>query len=478
MKFIPKTRAIFEYILLAIIILGAFVVRLYKIDSPIADWHSWRQADTASVSRLYAERGIDLLHPQYHDISSVPTGYNNPRGWRFVEFPLYNAIHAIVYNSYPSWSLERWGRIISVIFSLVSVLMMYLVGRRFLGPSGGLLSAAFFAFLPFNIYFSRVILPEPFALSTALISLWFFVLWIDNNRFWQLFFSSLFFTLALLLKPYTIFLGIPMVYLVWEKFRFRTFFYPRLWIFISLALMPLFVWRAFMNNFLEGIPHWLWAFNGDEIRFKPAWWWWIFDQRIGQLMLGGFALVPFALGFLYRSKIFPFFVQSVFAGQFLYFSLIATANVRHDYYQTFAVPSVAFLLAGGTLFLWNIKVGEILVRRLLVLAVVCAGLVFSFYQVREFYKINHPEIITAGSAADRILPKDALVIAPYNGDTAFLYQTKRQGWPHVTLPMGEMIERLGAQYYVSVNFDLQTKEVMEQYKVLEKTDQYVIVKLK
>ncbi len=38
-------------ILAAIIILG-LALRLYKIDNPIADWHSWRQADTTSGAVL------------------------------------------------------------------------------------------------------------------------------------------------------------------------------------------------------------------------------------------------------------------------------------------------------------------------------------------------------------------------------------------------------------------------------------------
>jgi len=47
-----------EYILISIILFFAFVTRLYKVNSPIADWHSWRQADTASVTKIYVEEGI------------------------------------------------------------------------------------------------------------------------------------------------------------------------------------------------------------------------------------------------------------------------------------------------------------------------------------------------------------------------------------------------------------------------------------
>lgn len=468
-----------EYLLLLIIILGAFLVRLYKINNPIADWHSWRQADTASVARFFVKDGIDLLHPRYHDISSVATGFNNPQGFRYVEFPVYNALHALLYETFPRISFDQWGRLTSVFISLVSIVFVYLIGSRFLSRAGGLLAAGFFAFLPFNIYFSRVILPEPFAVLTALSALWFFILWIDKDRGWQLSLSTVLFALALLVKPHTAFFGIPMLYLAFAKFGFLGMAINfKLWMFFSVSLIPLFLWRGFMNQHLEGIPFWVWAFNGDEIRFKPSWWWWIFEERIGRLILGTFVLIPFIFGFLSRAKDYPWFFHSMFLGQVLYFSVIATANVRHDYYQTLSIPAVALVAAAGTTLLWNIKIGDLLVRRLLVVGSIILGLAFSFYQTREFYKVNHPEILLAGSAADRLIPHAAKVIAPYNGDTAFLYQTKRIGWPHPTLPIGEMVKRLGAEYYVSVNFDEQTKQVMQEYQVIEKTEDYVIVKLK
>lgn len=468
-----------EYLILIVIVFGALAVRLYKINSPIADWHSWRQADTASVARLFVEDGVDLLHPRYHDISSVASGFNNPEGWRYVEFPIYNALHALFYENFPQLSFDAWGRLTSVLASLGSLIFIFLVGSRFLGRWGGMLSAFFFAFLPFNIYFSRVVLPEPMAVLFTVASIWFFVLWIDKERLWQLLVSAILFSLALLVKPYTAFYAIPLLYLAFEKFGtwgLVTNF--RLWIFTSLSLIPLLVWRGYMNQYLEGIPFWLWTFNGDLIRFKPSWWWWIFEERIGRLILGTWGVFLFVLGFLQKSKNYPWFFHFMFLGQFLYFATIATANVRHDYYQTLSIPTVCFVLAGGIVFLLNIKSGDIALRRFAVLGVIFLAFVFSFYQIKEFYKINHPEIIIAGNAADRLLPKGAKVIAPYTGDTAFLYQTRRIGWPHATLPIDQMVKRLRAEYYVSVNLDEQTKMVMEQYEVIEQTQEYVIVKLR
>ena len=89
-----------EYYFVSIILILAFFVRLYKINNPVADWHSFRQADTASVSRIYVEEGINLLFPKYHDLSSTQSRIFNPEGYRFVEFPVFNALHAILASNF------------------------------------------------------------------------------------------------------------------------------------------------------------------------------------------------------------------------------------------------------------------------------------------------------------------------------------------------------------------------------------------
>src|SRR3989344_3101326 len=104
----------FEYIILSIILLLALISRLYKINSPIADWHSFRQADTVSVSRIYSEEGVNLLYPRYYDVSTTQSGLFNPKGYRFVEFPIYNFISVILGRIFPMLSLEVWGRLVSI----------------------------------------------------------------------------------------------------------------------------------------------------------------------------------------------------------------------------------------------------------------------------------------------------------------------------------------------------------------------------
>ena len=46
-------KQIKNYLLLLVIVILGFAVRLYRIDFPLADWHSWRQVDTAGVTREF-----------------------------------------------------------------------------------------------------------------------------------------------------------------------------------------------------------------------------------------------------------------------------------------------------------------------------------------------------------------------------------------------------------------------------------------
>jgi len=202
----------------AVIVLIALLLRLYKFSSPIADWHSWRQADTSAVSKIYVEEGINPLYPRYYDISTTQTRLFNPEGLRFVEFPIYNTIVAFFKLNVGYFSIEQWGRLISILSSITTLAFIYLIGRKYLGRMGAYLSSFLFAILPFNIYFSRVILPEPLATMFVVSSIWFFILYIHNEHRKHLIISSILFSLALLVKPFTVFYGLALVYLVLDKY--------------------------------------------------------------------------------------------------------------------------------------------------------------------------------------------------------------------------------------------------------------------
>jgi len=457
-----------KLILLLLISVG-FWVRLYKIDNPVADWHSWRQADTASVTRNYVKQGIDLFHPRYDDFSDVSgKGLFNPDGYRFVEFPIYNLIHYFFFKIFGYFSLEIWGRLVTIISSLFSALLLYLIVKKRANSNLGLLTVFFFLFIPYNIYYSRVILPDPLMVTFFLSALYF----VDINFILVLIFS----VLAVLVKPVAIFFLLP---LFWKlKISKKSF------ILLTTCLGIFGLWRLWSFQFPQGVPASGWLLNGNHIRFRPAFFGWIFHQRLGELILGIWGLPLLIIGFLntLTSKYNYFFLWGI--ASIVYLFTFATGNVQHDYYQIAIIPSLAIFLALGFNHLWKFQNNLFYTWGSRLACIFCTVIMiyFGWYDVRgngikTYYHVNHWEIVHAGQAVDRLIPKDAIVAAPYGGDTAFLYQTNRKGFPVMAMPIKDLHDRFNVTYFVSTNFDAETNQIMDKYTVIEKQPEFVIVKL-
>lgn len=444
----------YKIIFLTILILG-FAVRLYKITSPIADWHSWRQADTSSVTRNFVKYGIDVLHPRFDDFSDTSgKGLFNPNGYRFVEFPIFNLIHYTLFSTFGLLTLETWGRLTSVLTTLTSSVLIYFILNRKVSQTAGLLGMGFFLFLPYNIFFTRIILPESLMVTLSLAALVLF----DYKK---IYLSAIFASLAVLVKPVALFLLIPIF---WQWWRDKS---KGFWAWNAILFIPFLLWRIWEARYPMGVPANIWLLNGNGIRFKGAFFQWIFGERIGHLILGSWGIFPMLEGLINLNIYWVTWV----IGALLYLFTFATGNIQHDYYQITIIPIISILLALG------VSRANTFYKKILMLVCVLFMFAFSWYEIRGRYQINHYEIVNAGHAVDRLTPKDAVILAPYNGDTAFLYQTNRRGFPFVYFPVKDFIDNYGVTYYVSVNYDALTREVMNKYTVIEQNPDFVIVKL-
>jgi hypothetical protein len=467
-KFIAK------YFIALLIGIGllACVVRLYHLTYPVADWHSWRQSDTAAVARNFLRFGIDPLHPRYDDLSNIQSGKDNPQGWRMVEFPIYQVIGAAAKLSFPKIPLEVLLRLVTIAAVVGTTILLGLLVARFVDPFTGVLTSLLYAILPYSVYYGRTILPDPSMVFWAVFSLW---LVSRGKSTWWTVLAAIAGALALLSKPMAVFLLLPIGWLVLRKYGWSKRLIGELMLYGVISIIPLLLWRKWILQFPEGIPVSTWLLNGNGIRFKGAWFHWLFAVRLGDLILGFWGLILFGIGLVVSpSKKEGWFFRWWILGTLLYLIIFATGNVQHDYYQILIIPVVCIYAAKGLASLLRNNLAGIIVAFLSVIAM----LGFSWFTIRTYYWINRPEIVEAGKVADSILPKDAKVIAPYNGDTTFLYQTQRQGWP-----LGFDIDKkiaMGATAYVTVSptdADLETRDLSEKYTVLVRNDKFAIIDL-
>jgi hypothetical protein len=354
----------------------------------------------------------------------------------------------------------------------------YLMTRR-VSYLSGMITSFLYAILPYSIFYGRVVLPDPFMVFLSIGSIVFLDVFTEKKSYGWFILSILLGMCGLLVKPVAAFLLLPIPYmLLMQK---KPFLQKCLECIVwgGVVIAPLLWWRQWILQFPEGIPASDWLFNKNNIRFKGAWFQWLFADRIGRLILGYWGLIPFGIGMIIKpEKREGILSWLLMIGSLAYLAIIAGGNVQHDYYQILLLPVITMFAGKGMAYLftntslqrvsaWGVGIVSILFT--------CA---FSWYTLRSYYWINRPEIIEAGRKADALIPADAKVIASYNGDTTFLYQTNRSGWP-----LGFDIEKkieMGATHYVTVSptdNDLETKDLSERYTVLVKNDTFAIIDL-
>lgn len=509
---LAKLQAFRWWFWVVAIVVLTIILRTYRITSPLADWHAWRQVDTASVTREYVRHGIDLWHPRYHDVSNIPSGLDNLEGWRMVEFPVLNALTALILRANPEWPLVPVSRAISILSFVGCLVLWGDVVRRWYGERVAGLTILLMAVLPYSLYFTRIVLPEPFLLLWVAAATWFYLHWVESQeqstglvslRSLWLIATMVSFAVALLVKPMAVF-WLPVIGITWVR-RSR-------WVWselvvsgaaLAVSVIPVWWWREWIQQFPSGIPASDWLFNGNGIRLKPAWWRWLFGDRFGRMWFGHWGASILAIGLVaalptesirWKRSWWQRWLQLVswkrawlaqeglvwasFIGVISFLVVFATGNVQHDYYQIPLIPLVCLIWARGAV--WLVRRTQIWWQAWAMagaLATVLGlGTAFAWYDLKGNFNVNNPAIELAGAAVQRHVPEDSLVIAPYNGDTTLLFATARWGWP-----IGFSIDEkraLGAEFYITTAKDDEANELQRLYPTVEETAEYLLLDLR
>jgi len=477
-----------DFILLFFVVVLAVAMRLYQINTPLADFHSWRQADTAAVARNFVRSGFDLMHPKYDDLTSIQSGIDNPQGYRFVEFPIYNAIFAGLYNLSPTIPIEVYGRLTTIFFSLIVIVCLYYLALKELGRVAAISSSFIYAVFPFFVFFSRVVLPETTALGFTFISITLLYMFVNAKkeplRWILFFFSALSFAAALLVKPTVIFYGIVLLYLFLSRYKLDTIKRLDMYLFFALSIVPLFLWRNYILSFPEGIPASDWlitSVNTSEglksIFFRPAFFRWIFFERINNIILGGFVTFFLVLGLVAKNK--SRFLMFLTGSALTYVFVFQGGNVQHEYYQTLILPVLAMAAGGGVELLLSKKFQSItnrLTSIVVVFVVLVISFLFSYNHVKGYY--GYPEDLSQIARLIQTFTKpDDLIITDTTGDTTLLYLADRRGAPAQYKELPEM-KNIGYSYLISFEKEKTTKLKEEGiYPIIFENDKLAIFHL-
>jgi 4-amino-4-deoxy-L-arabinose transferase-like glycosyltransferase len=413
------------------IVIGALVVRLIGIDQPFIDPWSWRQSDVAAIARNYYENGFDLARPQID-------WAGNERGFVGTEFPILPFLAALFYKSA---GVQEWiGRIQGVFLFVLALPFFFGLVRKIFGNAVALWASFFYAFAPLSIVASRAFIPDVPSLSLAIVGLYFFLRWTEEERLGWMIWSAVLVSLALLIKLPTAIIGAPLLYLAWRRDalpRVRdaqkrvppTMILERweLWGFAAVTLIPSAIWYWHAHRIAEQFyPHHF--FGAGGFRIMPFGWYWdilrltVFSSVtlvLSTLAIIGAVVAPRGN----RGRLFHWWLAAMAA-----FIVVVGYGNRHQWYQLPLVP-IASVFAGcacqwfATRFQFS--------RKLLALGAVLLIASFaasSFYCARPLVRPAAASLRDLGIELNEATTANALIIAATEGDPTVFYYAHRKGW--------------------------------------------------
>ncbi|MBI1863083.1 glycosyltransferase family 39 protein [Candidatus Microgenomates bacterium] len=481
-----KHNVLLNILLLGVIVLSAIILRWQNITAPLADFHSWRQADTAAVARNYVRDGIDLFHPKYDDLSNIQSGTDNPQGLRMVEFPLYNAVIAM-FAHIPGLSVEVAGRIVTILSSVVVIVVIYLLCLEESGIITAVAAGLLYAIFPFFVYFSRVVLPESSALACTFLGVFFLYL----NKYPQrkgiriLFYilAAFLFACGILIKPTVIFYALVFGWLFIRQYEWDLLKKWPVYLFFILAFIPFILWRRYILQFPEAIPVSDWLLTSvnttggmQPIFLKPSFFRWIFYERINNIIFGGYMTVFFVLGILRKPK--SIFLMSIVASAITFIFVFEGGNVQHEYYQTIIFPGLAVAVGLGVSFIAENYVAFLnpFATGFAILLLTAFSYFISYYHVKGYYGYS-ADLVNIASIIKTVTQPGDKIVTDSVGDTTLLYLSDRRGSPAPYKDMEEF-KKDGYKYFITMNGDvIKAKKIEHKYPLKFENSKFAIFEL-
>jgi hypothetical protein len=453
------------------------ILHLYGINHPTLDHHSHRQSDTFDIARNFSEEGSSIFKPQVgwrNEFSGVAGG----------EFPILNFIISLgldlreqfltggkgiefdtgIKKSYPIKKIitpgnYRWiGRGTILLFSIIGLFSFFLIvkkleSERIANYSLFALSCAMGWF-----YFSRSVQPDVPSVSLALLGLYLFMLYQDDNPFLKrrgyLLASGLTFCIAGLMKPPAMLLLFPGVYIAVNKERAKAFFNLDYVWFAILILIPNFMWLSHAEYLSEHYGLTGFFFLGRSVseaasQIFTVEFMFAFIKRMAQEYTS-WALSPFLVYGLYKikeSKHRLFYISWTVG--FIAYAFKAGEHIQvHDYYAIPIAPLLAIVCGFGL----NSAIEQKPKLKFMLIPIV---LIIPIH-LSQVYKFGDPYLLDKEKRLHGVVPYSAKVAVNCGLWPVHLHAIHRRGWAlrngfSLNESKVQKMKSLGLEYIILMN---------------------------
>jgi 4-amino-4-deoxy-L-arabinose transferase-like glycosyltransferase len=411
-----------ESVLLAAILVLALAVRLVKIAQPYVDEWSFKQGTIAMIAENFYRNGFNIFYPQIN-------WAGNAAGYVGTEFPIVPFLASALYVPF---GVHEWvGRSVSVAFSLLALPFFYFLVKKIANARSALFAAVIYALAPLSIFASRSFMSDMTSLGFSIAALYLFSEWLDRSYDRRLLFAAGAATaLAILVKAPAAIIGLPLLYMAWERYRWKFIRDPQMWLFASLSIVFPTAWYSHAYYITMAYPpH---QFMGsDGLRVEDL----HFYKSVGRRLIGS-SLTPVVTVGMLAGLFLP---PATKYGRMFYWWLVAIClfimgagfGNRHPWYQLPVVPVAAAFAGQACDFvlrrirgLTQSNSAELLSGVALVLVL----FMVSYTYVRPLYDPWANPLREAGRELDRIASANALAVFVVEGDSSGIYYGKRKGW--------------------------------------------------
>lgn len=181
------------------ILLGGLLIRIYRIGEPFGGFQAFNEGFYAFLAEQYFEGsflypktwngGVDYMVPPFHSY------------WLFFLKSLFGISEAV----------DRWG---SVVPNMLTLYVIFLLGKKLFNEKIGLMSASLLAFIPMNVLVGRNVQVDATYIFFALTSLYFYLKSLEGNELRNKALSGISLGLSLFSKQFAVFIYPAII--LWE----------------------------------------------------------------------------------------------------------------------------------------------------------------------------------------------------------------------------------------------------------------------
>jgi hypothetical protein len=305
----------------------------------------WRPADLASIAMNFYRNGFRLSHPQIY------WGGNGP-GYVEMEFPIVPYFTALLYKVFGIHDVL--AVILPFVCGIATVIVLYLLATRLQNAAVGVIAALFVAISPLMTFHSQMLMIDTPLLFCSVLGLHMLMCWMEGERWLFLSLAAVSISMAVLLKLTALYLGIPIAYLFFVKFRWSFWKQPAFWLFGLVVLLPPVAWYLHAQGLYQQYHNTFGILSGGYNKFARAelllstFFYKLIAGRIIMAILTPFVFVLFLYGFSKSQQYYEGYLFHVWAAAIaIYILAIAEGNKDMNYYQLPLLPPAAALASAG-----------------------------------------------------------------------------------------------------------------------------------